>query len=53
MPAGTFTAVPVQVGGQSPQTIWVSIEPPHLPLRIRPSGQPIALELVSFGPGGG
>jgi len=53
VPAGTFTAVPVQVGGQSPQTIWVSADPPHLPLRIRPSGQPITLELVSSGPGGG
>lgn len=48
VPAGTFQAWRVEASGSQPQTIWLSSEAPHVPVRIAPAAQPIALELSSI-----
>jgi hypothetical protein len=49
VPAGTFPAWRVWVGGSEAQTLWVRAEGPHIVLRLEPDAQPITLELVSLG----
>ena len=45
VPAGTFDAWRVEVAGSQPQTLWVRVDAPQIPLRITSAAQPIALEL--------
>jgi zinc protease len=47
VPAGTFSAFRVEItGGQQPVTVFVSQETPRRVVKIVPTGQPIAMELV-------
>ncbi len=47
VPAGTFSAFRVEIaGGQQPVTMFVSQETPRRVVKIAPTGQPIAIELV-------
>jgi hypothetical protein len=50
VPAGTFHAWRVEVGGSEPQTIWARVDPPHLPVRIEPAAPGVVLELASAAP---
>ena len=45
VPAGTFDAWRIEVAGSQPQTLWVRVDAPQIPLRITSAAQPIALEL--------
>jgi hypothetical protein len=47
VPAGTFQAYRVEIGGSQSQTVWARREAPHVLLRIEPADQPVVLELTS------
>lgn len=50
VPAGTFRAYRVEIGGSQAETVWARVEAPHVLLRIEPSDQPVVLELTSLLP---
>lgn len=52
VPAGTFDAWKVEVGGAQPQTLWLRDAFPHIPLRLAPRAQPVELQLKAVGSGG-
>ena len=52
VPAGTFRAFRVEMGGPQPQTVWAREAAPHVLLRVEPSGQPVVIELTSLETGG-
>jgi hypothetical protein len=53
VPAGTFEAWKVEVGGAQAQTIWLRDAFPHVPLRLAPQAQPVEIQLSAVGAGGG
>jgi hypothetical protein len=48
VPAGTFLTRRIELDGDQPQTYWVRVEPPRVPVKIAPAGRPVTLELVSI-----
>jgi hypothetical protein len=48
VPAGTFEAFRVEMGGPQPQTLWVRREAPHVLLRSDPTGDPVTFELTTL-----
>lgn len=50
VPAGTFDVFRVTVTGVDPQTFYVRVEAPHIPVRMESASRPVALELTT--PGG-
>jgi zinc protease len=51
VPAGTFDAWKVEVGGAQAQTIWLRDAFPHIPVRLAPRAQPVELQLKTVGSG--
>lgn len=47
VPAGTFQAWRIEMGGPQPQTVWARVEAPHVLVKLEPGGQPVVMELVS------
>ena len=53
VPAGTFQARRIDIGGDQAQTCWVAVDGPRVPVLIRPAGRPVSIELRSVGDGSG
>ncbi len=48
VPAGTFDAYRVDVGGSGSQTVWARRAAPHVILKVVPKGQPVTMELEAL-----
>lgn len=50
VPAGTFQARRIELLAGEDQTLWIRTDGAPVPVRIRPAGRPVTLELVEVAP---